>query len=88
VDENSIHCVAYCAQVPLNKIDVYIYGDLDSLDISLCVHFALSLSVMSDSFVMLWTAACQALLSMRILQARILEWVAMPSFRDLPNPGI
>ena len=23
-----------------------------------------------------------------ILQARILEWVAMPSFRDLPNPGI
>ena len=24
----------------------------------------------------------------RILQARILEWVAMPSSRDLPNPGI
>ena len=23
-----------------------------------------------------------------ILQARILEWVGMPSFRDLPNPGI
>ena len=23
-----------------------------------------------------------------ILQARILEWVAMPSSRDLPNPGI
>ena len=23
-----------------------------------------------------------------ILQARILEWVAMPSPRDLPNPGI
>ena len=22
------------------------------------------------------------------LQARILEWAAMPSFRDLPNPGI
>ena len=25
---------------------------------------------------------------MEILQARILEWVAMPSSRDLPNPGI
>jgi len=24
---------------------------------------------------------------MGILQARILEWVAMPSSRDLPNPG-
>ena len=28
-----------------------------------------------------WTAACQAPLSMGILQARILEWVAMPSSR-------
>ena len=25
---------------------------------------------------------------MGILQARILEWVAMPSSRDLPNPAI
>ena len=25
---------------------------------------------------------------MGILQARILEWVAMPSSRDLPDPGI
>ena len=25
---------------------------------------------------------------MGILQARILEWVAMPASRDLPNPGI
>ena len=24
----------------------------------------------------------------RILQARTLEWVVMPSTRDLPNPGI
>ena len=30
----------------------------------------------------------QAPLSMGILQARILEWVAMPSPGDLPNPGI
>jgi len=30
----------------------------------------------------------QAPLSKGILQARILEWVAMTSSRDLPNPGI
>ena len=28
-----------------------------------------------------WTVSCQAPLSMGILQARILEWVAMPSSR-------
>ena len=36
----------------------------------------------------LWTVAHQALLSMEILQARILEWVAMPPLGDLPDPGI
>ena len=35
-----------------------------------------------------WTIACQAPLSRRIVQARILEWVAMPSSRGLTNPGI
>ena len=40
----------------------------------------LSFSVMYD-FVIPWTIAHQAPLSMEILQARILEWVAMPSFR-------
>ena len=30
-------------------------------------------------FETLWTVECQAPLSMGILQARILEWVAMPS---------
>ena len=35
-----------------------------------------------------WTVAHQAPLSMGILQARILEWVAFPSPGDLPNPGI
>ena len=36
-----------------------------------------------------WTVAHQAPLSMGILQARILEWVAMPSLQgDRPNPGI
>ena len=35
-----------------------------------------------------WTVACQTPLSMRILQARILDWVAMPSSRGSYNPGI
>ena len=35
-----------------------------------------------------WTVAHQASLSMEILQARILEWVACPPPEDLPNPGI
>ena len=47
----------------------------------------LNRSVLSDS-VTPWTVALQAPLSMWILQATILEWVAMPSSGDLPNPGI
>jgi len=35
-----------------------------------------------------WTVARQAPLSMGILQARILEWVAISFSRDLPDPGI
>ena len=35
-----------------------------------------------------WTVARQAPLSIGILQARILEWVAMPSSRYLPDPGM
>ena len=46
----------------------------------------LSRLVLSDS-VTLWTVARQASLSMRILQARILVWVAISSSRALPNPG-
>ena len=33
-----------------------------------------------------WTVAHQAPLSMGILQARMMEWVAMPSFRESPQP--
>ena len=39
-------------------------------------------SVMSDSATP-WTAACQAPLSMGILQARKLDWVAVPSSRGI-----
>ena len=44
-----------------------------------------SRSVMSDSLRPPWTISCQAPLTMGILQARILEWVAMPSSRDTNN---
>ena len=33
-----------------------------------------------------WTIACQAPLSMEIVQVRILEWVAMPSSRGSSQP--
>ena len=45
------------------------------------------ISVISDSATP-WTVAHQAPLSMGILQARILEWVACPSPGDLPDPGM
>ena len=35
-----------------------------------------------------WAIACQAPLSMGILQARVLEWVAIPPPGNLPSPGI
>ena len=43
-------------------------------------------SVMSNSLWPLWTVATQAPLCMGILQARILEWVAMPSSRGSFQP--
>ena len=47
-----------------------------------CTHLTvLNPSVMSNSLWPPWTAATQAPLCMGILQARILEWVAMPSSR-------
>ena len=52
-----------------------------------CHIIVLSCSVVSYSATS-WTIAHQAPLSMGILQARILEWVAMPPSRDPPNPGI
>ena len=49
-----------------------------------CVH-AKSLSHV-QLLVTPWIVACQAPLSMGILHARILEWVAMPSFRESSQP--
>ena len=39
-------------------------------------------------FAMLWTVTHRDPLSMGILQARILEWVAIPPPGDLPDPEI
>ena len=46
-----------------------------------CGLSRLPVSVVSDSLRAAWTVAHQAPLSMGILQARTLEWVAMPSSR-------
>ena len=51
-------------------------------DSHVCVHVCHVTSVTSDS-VTLGTVAPQAPLSMRFSQARILEWVAMPSSRGV-----
>ena len=53
----------------------------------------LNCSAESESFATPWTIACQAPLSVGILQARILEGLAMPSSRGIfptqgSNPGL
>ena len=45
------------------------------------LDIVLSCSVLSELFVTPWTVARYAPLSMGILQARKLEWVAMPSLQ-------
>ena len=52
------------------------------------LYAVLSRSVLSNSLSDPWTVARQAPLSIEILQARILEWVAMPFSRGSSNPGI
>ena len=52
----------------------------------LCAAF--SHSGVSNCLQPQWAVAHQGPLSMGILQTRILEWAAMPSSGDLPNPGI
>ena len=47
-----------------------------SADVQYFSRSVLARSVVSSSLQPLWTLACQASLSVGILQARILEWVA------------
>ena len=54
---------------------------------SLYLH-ACCMCVSCSLFASPWTAARQAPLSMGIPQGGILEWVAMPSSRGSPDPGI
>ena len=56
-------------------------------------NFVLSRFSHIQLFATLWTVACQASLSIEILQARILEWVAIPFFQGIfliqgSNPGL
>ena len=69
---------AWGCLVPLGSFFLCFY-----LILWLCVH---AHSVVSDSATP-WTVATR-LLCPWILQARILEWVAIPSPADLPNSGI
>ena len=52
-----------------------------------CISCA-CLAACVQHFATLWTASLQAPLSMGILQARLLEWVAMPSSRGSSQPGV
>ena len=56
--------------------------------VCVCVYIYAVLCLVAQSylFVTLWTVARQAPLSMGILQARILEWVAMLSSRGSSQP--
>ena len=58
-----------------------------------CVHMCarmrtLSCSVVSDSFVTLWTIGHQAPLSMGFLSPEYWSWLSFPSPGTLPDPGI
>ena len=52
-----------------------------------CISCA-CLAACVQHFATLWTASFQAPLSIGILQARMLEWVAMPSSRGSPQPRV
>ena len=55
-----------------------------------CGHCCAVLLCLASQLCLIFTTpvACQAHLSMWILQARVLEWVAMPFSRGSSNPGI
>ena len=52
-----------------------------------CENESVSRSILSDSFDPMDASLLGSSVH-EILQARILEWVAMPFSKDLPNPGI
>ena len=76
-----------CGSKEGGEVQSLLGGLWQGREISVCWRGScvLSHSVVSN-FATPWTAACQAPLSMGILQARILEWVAMPSSRGSSRP--
>ena len=78
---NNVEHLSYASLLP-----IYLFAEI-SVQIHCQYYYVLSCSIVSES-VTPWTVAQQAPLSVGILQTRILEWVAMPSSKDLPNPGI
>ena len=71
----------------LNTIEILVTKATIKHNVALVLTFELALSCVKLSATPR-TVALQAPLSMGILQARILEWVAMPSCRVLLDPGI
>ena len=73
------HYIYYCRQESLRRNEVAIMANKRVQNaVSVCVlsHFSCV-----QLFAILWTVTCLRLSVHRIFQARILEWVAMPSFR-------
>ena len=62
-----------------------IFGVLMDLFFTLVCCHRIGLCLITQSIS--WTEACQATLSMEILQARILEWITTPSSKGTPNQG-
>ena len=66
-------------------------NDLLCVCVCVCLCVSVCVCLVTQSCLTLcdlWTVAHQASLSIRILQAIILEWVVCPPPEELPNPGI
>ena len=91
---------AACYVMSCNVFSVYIFWEVFKglkYNLMLTLYSLVKLSLLATCalqlrcvllFVTLWTVACQAPLSMGVLQGGILAWVAMPSSRGSSNPGI
>ena len=89
---------AACYVMSCNVFSVYIFWEVFKglkYNLMLTLYSLVKLSLLATCalqlrcvllFVTLWTVACQAPLSMGILQARILDWVAFPSSRGSSQP--
>ena len=78
------------AAIVLDKLSVFKFKTFGYIEPSCFYHVVVAVVfrhwVISDSFVTPWTVAHQAPLSMRIFQARILQWVAITFSRGSSWP--